>query len=180
MFQFVNATFPGATIVDEHSTMINFEIPKTSISKLSVAFRTMESEKANLQIADYALSQSTLEQVFLKQIRPTDGDKRDLEDQQKTRKTPSYADYAMIYIIWLIAGIVPGLHHFYLGNTWRGVKYFLTFNEVIAGWFLDFFELHVLVQKSVEEYGHTSGCCGCCGAATPDRKGSVASEASAV
>jgi ATP-binding cassette subfamily A (ABC1) protein 3 len=160
--QFVAQTFPGAVIVDEHATMINFEIPKASISRLSAAFRTMEQNKQRLQIVDYALSQSTLEQVFLKQIRPSNADQQALDDQHRVEKFPTSSDYAMVYAAWLLAIIVPGLHHFYLGNTMRGVKYFLTWNEVFAGWFLDFFELHVLVQKSVEEYGHTTGPCGCC------------------
>jgi energy-coupling factor transporter ATP-binding protein EcfA2 len=160
--QFVAQTFPGAVIVDEHATMINFEIPKASISRLSAAFRTMEQNKQRLQIVDYALSQSTLEQVFLKQIRPSNADQQALDDQHRVEKFPTSSDYAMVYAAWLLAIIVPGLHHFYLGNTMRGVKYFLTWNEVFAGWFLDLFELHVLVQKSVEEYGHTTGPCGCC------------------
>ena len=149
--------------------MVNFEIPKASITHLSAAFRTLETQKARLDIVDYALSQSTLEQVFLKQIRPNDTDKM-ADNDQKSRRVPTYRDYAVGYMVWLLAGVVPGLHHFYLGNTWRGVKYLLTFNEVFAGWFLDFFEMHVLVQKSVEEYGHTTGpccCCSCCKKAAP-------------
>lgn len=45
--------------------MINFEIPRTSIKQLSHAFRIMEVNKDKLVIIDYALSQSTLEQVLL-------------------------------------------------------------------------------------------------------------------
>ena len=55
--------FRGAVIVDEHSTMINYEVPKASISRLSAAFSLLEGNKAKLGIVDYALSQSTLEQV---------------------------------------------------------------------------------------------------------------------
>ncbi len=61
--QFVERSFTGAYVMDEHVTMINFEIPKTSISRLSEAFRIMESQKDSLRIVDYALSQSSLEQV---------------------------------------------------------------------------------------------------------------------
>eukprot|EP01034_Spumella_vulgaris_P038009 gene38009-46906_t len=53
--QFVSATFPLTDIVDEHSTMINFEIPKSNIEKLSAAFRLLESKKAELGIVDYAM-----------------------------------------------------------------------------------------------------------------------------
>ena len=55
--------FPGAVVVDEHSTMVNFEIPTSSVGRLSAAFDLMETNKVDLGIVDYALSQSTLEQV---------------------------------------------------------------------------------------------------------------------
>jgi hypothetical protein len=83
-------------------------------------------------------------------------------------------DYVTGYLVWLVAGLVPGLHHVYLGNYWRGLKYFITMNEAIAGWALDLLELHILIQKSVQERGHViqlcpscccssdCWCCGCC------------------
>jgi len=160
--EFVEENFAGAVIVDEHATMINFEIPSASVGKLSTAFSLLESRKEELDMADYALSQSTLEQVFLKQIRPSEKDAVLLEDQRKTEaRVPQWADYLMAYLCWLLAFFVPGLHHFYLGNFWRGIKYLFTINELFVGWFLDIFELHVLVKKSVEEYGNRS-CCYCC------------------
>jgi ABC-type multidrug transport system ATPase subunit/TM2 domain-containing membrane protein YozV len=163
---FVHMTFADAVVVDEHATMLNFEIPRRSIARLSEAFRIMEEKKRSLGVIDYALSQSTLEQVFLKQIRPTARDIVNQEDQQAMNsKVPRFADYATAYTMWLVAAIVPGAHHFYLGNTWRGVKYLLTLNEVYAGWFLDIFEMHVLVQKSVQEHGNIRACCYCWGCA---------------
>jgi ATP-binding cassette subfamily A (ABC1) protein 3 len=180
--QFVAATFPGAVIVDEHATMLNYEIPKNSISRLSAAFRTMEQAKQKLQIVDYALSQSTLEQVFLKQIRPSNADQQALDDHHPVENVPTISHNTKIYLDWFLAAVIPGLHHFYLGNTWRGVKYLLTFNEVFAGWVLDFFELHVLVQKSVEEYGHSTGpccCCSCC-CGSSQQKTRAINESSAV
>ena len=81
----------------------------------------------------------------------------------------------MAYLILLLAFIVPGLHHFYLGNFWRGMKYLFTINELWVGWFLDIFELHVLVRKSVEQHGSQKccepchrNCCCCC--YTPAKK----------
>ena len=43
--------------------MLNFEIPAASIDKLSNAFSILENNKESLDIADYSMSQSTLEQV---------------------------------------------------------------------------------------------------------------------
>jgi ABC-type multidrug transport system ATPase subunit len=61
---FISSAFLNAVVVDEHVNTINYEFPVTSISKLSTAFRIMEDNKARLHIADYSLSQSTLEQVM--------------------------------------------------------------------------------------------------------------------
>jgi TM2 domain-containing membrane protein YozV len=177
--------FEGAVIVDEHSTMVNFEIPKESIPHLAVAFRVMEENKKQLGVVDYALSQSTLEQVqttgylhscpsflttslslppsqvFLKKIRPNENDAALAVDQLKLQcRVPRWSDYFNAYLCWLLAFFLPGLHHFYLGNFWRGMKYLVTVNELFVGWFLDIFELHILVKKSVEEYG-SQPVCGC-------------------
>ena len=66
---FVQTSFPNALIVDEHATMLNYEIPRDNIPSLANAFKLLEERKQQLNIVDYTLSQSTLEQVFLKQIR---------------------------------------------------------------------------------------------------------------
>jgi ABC-type multidrug transport system ATPase subunit/TM2 domain-containing membrane protein YozV len=160
--QFVDDSFTNAAIVDEHGSMINYEIPRTSIKKLSEAFRLLESNKQRLSISDYSLSQSSLEQVFLKQIRPTNAESTIMEQQRIGGvRVPTGLDYFFGYLIWFLAFFIPGLHHFYLGNTARGLKYLFTINEFFVGWFLDLFELHMLIRKSVDEFGNAR-CCGCC------------------
>lgn len=160
--QFVSEQFAGAVLIEEHATLLNYEIPRTSITQLSQAFRVLEDNKTKLQIDDYCLSQSTLEQVFLKQIRPNENDARNQEDQQSIQnRVPLFRDYVMGYTMWALAGFFPGLHHFYLGNFWRGMKYLFTGNEVYAGWVLDLLEMHILIQKSVQEYGNVAGMCYC-------------------
>lgn len=152
--------FPQSVLIEEHLSMLNYEIPRESIPHLSVTFRMLQENKEKLGVEDYSLSQSTLEQVFLKQIRVNESDIAKLADQEDLNKRiPMLQDYAIAYFIWIIAFFLPGLHHFYLGNYWRGLKYLLTLNELEAGWLLDLFDMHVLVQKSVQERGHVR-CCG--------------------
>ena len=161
---FIKDRFAGAVIVDEHSTMLNFEIPARSVGKLSEAFGLIESNKTSLDVSDYSLSQSTLEQVFLKQIRPKESDLALLAKQNKAdNRVPTKREYLTAYIIWVLAFFIPGLHHFYLKNYSRVFLYFFTINEFFFGWFLDLFELHILVQKSVQEHGNRACCCGICG-----------------
>ena len=167
--------------------MINYEIPRNSIVRLSEAFRAIETVKRPLGVLDYALSQSTLEQgifimlyllssvliccilfftVFLKQIRPNRQETL-LEQLQDAKKSePNFRDFFQGYLCLFFALLLPGLHHFWLGNIWRGLKYFFTLNEFYVGWFLDLFEINSLIRKSVEEKGNSRACC--CG--KPEKK----------
>lgn len=100
----------------------------------------------------------------MKQIRPTENNLHNLakSNSKVELNTPRFADYLCGYLCWLLAFFLPGLHHFYLGNYWRGFKYLITINELCVGWFLDLFELHILIKKSVETYGNQT-CCTFCG-----------------
>jgi len=157
---FILSHFLTANLIEEHGTLLNYEVPRDAITSLARAFRLLETNKERLSIEDYSLSQSTLEQVFLKQIRPNENDMRTLQEQATfDDRKPMFRDYATAYFVWFLAAFIPGLHHFYLGNIWRGMKYLFTANEAYAGWFLDVFEMHVLVQKSVQEHGNTRAIC---------------------
>ncbi len=163
--RFVSSNFVGAILIDEHLTMINFEIPKESIVRLSAAFRILEENKEQLGVVSYALSQSTLEQVFLKKIRNDDSaaEAKKVDSVEHTQRHPFVLDYVLGYLSWLIAILIPGFHHWHLGNRWRAVFFFFTWNQVFAGWVMDLFELHILVQQSVQQHGHATGfCCTCC------------------
>ena len=160
---FVMNHFDGAVIVDDHATMLNFEIPAQSVGKLSEAFGIIEENKAMLNIGDYSLSQSTLEQVFLKQIRPKESDMALMAKQKSAdSRVPLRREYISAYLCWFFAFFIPGLHHFYFKNYKRGFLYLFTLNEFFFGWFLDLFELHILLQKSVIEHGNSACCCGHC------------------
>jgi ABC-type multidrug transport system ATPase subunit len=155
--QFVKSAFQFADMVDEHANTINFEIPKSSIEKLSSAFRLMESKKGKLGIVDYALSQSTLEQVFLKQIRAQDYTGKNIEGETEDLSgEPTEEDMRAGYAVWGVGLIVPGLHHFYLGNRFKGCVYFVTMNLFYMGWFIDGLFLKSLIRESIQKHGHTT------------------------
>jgi hypothetical protein len=59
----VNENFPDAVLIEEHNSLLNYEVPRRSIKLLSQAFKLLEENKTKLGIDDYVLSQSTLEQV---------------------------------------------------------------------------------------------------------------------
>jgi ABC-type multidrug transport system ATPase subunit len=162
---FVATAFVGAVLVDHHQTMLNYEVPRGCIESLSDVFRTLEAGKVSCGIVDYTLSQSSLEQVFLKTIRPLEADGILIDEDNKRSKLadPTTGDYVIGFLSFFFALFIPGLHHFVLGNTWRGLLYLFTFNELYTGWVLDLFEVHILIKKSVQEYGHLNcWLCSCC------------------
>ena len=50
---------------EEHQGMLNYTIPKTATVTWSKIFSLLENNKELANIADYSVSQTTLEQVFL-------------------------------------------------------------------------------------------------------------------
>uniref|UniRef100_A0A182PES6 ABC transporter domain-containing protein n=1 Tax=Anopheles epiroticus TaxID=199890 RepID=A0A182PES6_9DIPT len=61
---FVMSRFNGAVLKEEYEDSLTFHIPVTDL-KWSQMFGLMESSKQELEIEDYALGQTSLEQVFL-------------------------------------------------------------------------------------------------------------------
>ncbi|XP_058465475.1 phospholipid-transporting ATPase ABCA3-like isoform X2 [Malaya genurostris] len=61
---FVMTTFNGAVLKEQYQDSLSFHVPQTDL-KWSQMFGLMESQKQRLGIEDYALGQTTLEQVFL-------------------------------------------------------------------------------------------------------------------
>ncbi|XP_055623836.1 phospholipid-transporting ATPase ABCA3-like [Toxorhynchites rutilus septentrionalis] len=61
---FVTSQFSGAILKEEYEDSLSYHVPQTDL-KWSAMFGLMESNKDRLGIGDYALGQTTLEQVFL-------------------------------------------------------------------------------------------------------------------
>ncbi|XP_048579731.1 phospholipid-transporting ATPase ABCA3 isoform X2 [Nematostella vectensis] len=62
--QFVSSTFPGAQLLESHNGMLTYQINSTELS-WSRIFGELERNRASLNIVDYSVSQTSLEQVFL-------------------------------------------------------------------------------------------------------------------
>ena len=63
--RFMTETFPGAELEESHGTLLKYKMPKQSDISLSEAFGRIERAKVALYIADYSLTQATLEQIFV-------------------------------------------------------------------------------------------------------------------
>lgn len=62
--EFVSTSFPGAILREEYMGLLTYYIPKTNLA-WSQMFGMMEDAKRKLNIEDYSLGQTSLEQVFL-------------------------------------------------------------------------------------------------------------------
>ena len=76
LMQFVERTFAQALIKDKHQGLVHYQINDADLSWAKV-FGIMERAKVELDIEDYSVSQTTLEQVFIsfarKQKPPKEG-----------------------------------------------------------------------------------------------------------
>jgi len=64
VMQFVTSTFTGAKLMDHHSGILHYQINTEGLS-WSYIFGQLERNRAALNIVDYSVSQTTLEQVFI-------------------------------------------------------------------------------------------------------------------
>ncbi|CAL9693308.1 unnamed protein product [Knipowitschia caucasica] len=61
---FIESTFPGSQLKDEHQGMVHYHLTDKSLTWAQV-FGTLEAAKEKYRVEDYCVSQISLEQVFL-------------------------------------------------------------------------------------------------------------------
>ncbi|XP_006914256.2 ATP-binding cassette sub-family A member 17 [Pteropus alecto] len=61
---FVDLTFPGSILEDEHQGMVHYHLPGDDLS-LAKVFGTLEQAKRRYMLDDYSVSQVSLEDIFL-------------------------------------------------------------------------------------------------------------------
>jgi len=62
---FIASNFVGAVLKEEFQGMLTYYVPPSDDLKWSAMFGLMETAKKSLNIEDYSISQTSLEQVFL-------------------------------------------------------------------------------------------------------------------
>ena len=63
LLAFMDRTFPGSQLESMHKSLFEFTLPNDT--KLSTVFGQIERNRATLNLIDYSLSQSTLDQIFV-------------------------------------------------------------------------------------------------------------------
>ena len=74
--QYIEETFPGCTLKEEHQSMVTYQIPAGGDVSWAYVFGSVERAKQQMDIEDYSVTQTTLEQVFLNFVRHQREDKR--------------------------------------------------------------------------------------------------------
>uniref|UniRef100_A0A452RCN2 ABC transporter domain-containing protein n=1 Tax=Ursus americanus TaxID=9643 RepID=A0A452RCN2_URSAM len=92
---FVNLTFPGSVLEDEHQGMVHYHLPGDDLSWAKV-FDTLEQAKMKFMLDDYSVNQVSLEDIFLSftcSVHPTTEGKKQGQaepaDHSSTSSPPS-------------------------------------------------------------------------------------------
>jgi len=64
--EFISNRFRESQLIEQQYTLLRYEFPTTT--NLGELFALMEANKGGLQLEDYAVSQTTLEQIFISTI----------------------------------------------------------------------------------------------------------------
>jgi len=65
LMEYVNSTFPGSQLKDQHDTLFHFRIGRAPGLTWAHLFGAVERARSTYDIDDYSVSQTTLEQVFI-------------------------------------------------------------------------------------------------------------------
>jgi len=68
-FRFLEQITPGAVLLNSLAGTSNYEVPTQSV-KLSKVFAEVENKRKELQISDWGISNTTLEEVVLRITDP--------------------------------------------------------------------------------------------------------------
>uniref|UniRef100_UPI003AAF5700 phospholipid-transporting ATPase ABCA1-like n=1 Tax=Centroberyx gerrardi TaxID=166262 RepID=UPI003AAF5700 len=64
VMKFIESELPGSTLKEKHRTMLQYQLP-SSLTSLAHIFSILAKNKEMLQIEDYSVTQTTLDQVFV-------------------------------------------------------------------------------------------------------------------
>nr|XP_006815639.1 PREDICTED: ATP-binding cassette sub-family A member 1-like [Saccoglossus kowalevskii] len=73
--EFLNNSFPNLKLLEEHAGMLSYQIENADLS-WSYIFGTIEDNKDTLNLTDYSVSQTSLEQVFINFAKEQNEDKK--------------------------------------------------------------------------------------------------------
>ncbi|XP_072373374.1 phospholipid-transporting ATPase ABCA1-like [Scyliorhinus torazame] len=91
--EFFKRAFPGSILKEKHRSMLQYQLPSFQ-SSLSRIFSILSNNKEKLQIEDYSVSQTTLDQVFVNFAKDQSDD--DLSKDTSIHRNDTILDVALL------------------------------------------------------------------------------------
>ncbi|CAO2642148.1 ATP-binding cassette sub-family A member 17 [Lemmus lemmus] len=92
---FVDLTFPGSNLEDEHEGMVQYYLPGHDLTWAKV-FGIMEQAKKKYMLEDYSISQVSLEDIFLSFTSPVSSMKGKFQQEQAVLASPSSPSHSVL------------------------------------------------------------------------------------
>ncbi|CAL8267282.1 unnamed protein product [Boreogadus saida] len=86
VMKFIESELPGSTLKERHRNMLQYQLPSSSTS-LAHVFSILARNKELLQIEDYSVSQTTLDQVFVNFAKDQSDDYHSKDNSVKRKET---------------------------------------------------------------------------------------------
>ncbi|KAK3894585.1 hypothetical protein Pcinc_001659 [Petrolisthes cinctipes] len=83
--EMIHETFPNAVLDEQFEERLEYKIPQRDVKSLANCFAMLENAKTDGLLEEYALSQTTLEQVFLQFARQQEEQEEDEEEEEHNR-----------------------------------------------------------------------------------------------
>nr|XP_048292242.1 ATP-binding cassette sub-family A member 17-like isoform X2 [Myodes glareolus] len=91
---FVDLTFPGSNLEDEHEGMVQYYLPGHGLTWAKV-FGIMEQAKKDYMLEDYSISQVSLEDIFLSFTSPVSSMKGKVQQGQSVLDSPASPSHSV-------------------------------------------------------------------------------------
>ncbi|CAL8357983.1 unnamed protein product [Merluccius merluccius] len=86
VMKFIESELPGSTLKERHRNMLQYQLP-SSLTSLAHMFSILAQNKELLQIEDYSVSQTTLDQVFVNFAKDQSEDYHSKDSSVKRKET---------------------------------------------------------------------------------------------
>ncbi|KAM4621970.1 phospholipid-transporting ATPase ABCA1b isoform 2-T2 [Polymixia lowei] len=86
VMKFIESELPGSTLKEKHRNMLQYQLP-SSLTSLAHIFSILAKNKHQLQIEDYSVSQTTLDQVFVNFAKDQSDDYHSKDNSVKRKET---------------------------------------------------------------------------------------------
>uniref|UniRef100_A0A914VJY4 ABC transporter domain-containing protein n=1 Tax=Plectus sambesii TaxID=2011161 RepID=A0A914VJY4_9BILA len=101
----IEAELPGARLDDCHCATVRYKLPTRGF-RLAAAFKAIQKVRASVDVEDYSLSQTTLDEVFInfaeKQTNADEGGSERLEEEEEAKGEVPFTDHSVSHVAQVV------------------------------------------------------------------------------